>query len=101
MGQLDAERTFPEHGFRTLPVNLNSLRRRWPRAKGGPLPVIIPPFRLPSWLIGRCVSTHSLPFKALLCGDSLPDSYLVDPASSHRLVSKIKPCMSKYKQFIQ
>ena len=28
-------------------------------------------------------------------------SYLVDPASSHMLVSKIKPCMSKYKHFIQ
>ena len=28
----------------------------------------------------------------------LEDSYLVDPASSHMLVSKIKPCMSKYKQ---
>ena len=27
-------------------------------------------------------------------------SYLVDSASSHMLVSKIKPCMSKYKQFI-
>ena len=26
----------------------------------------------------------------------LNDSYLVDPASSHMLVSKIKPCMSKY-----
>ena len=25
------------------------------------------------------------------------DGYLVDPASSHMLVSKIKPCMSKYK----
>ena len=25
------------------------------------------------------------------------DSYLVDPASSHMLVSKIKPCMSKYR----
>jgi hypothetical protein len=24
---------------------------------------------------------------------------LVDPASSHTLVSKIKPCMSKYKRF--
>ena len=31
----------------------------------------------------------------------LQESYLVDPASSHMLVSKIKPCMSKYKQFIQ
>ena len=26
-------------------------------------------------------------------------SYLVDPASSHMLVSKIKPCMSQYKCF--
>ena len=25
-------------------------------------------------------------------------NYLVDSASSHMLVSKIKPCMSKYKQ---
>ena len=29
---------------------------------------------------------------------SWESSYLVDPASSHMLVSKIKPCMSKYKQ---
>ena len=28
----------------------------------------------------------------------IQDSYLVDSASSHMLVSKIKPCMSKYKQ---
>jgi hypothetical protein len=28
-------------------------------------------------------------------------SYLVDPASSHMLVSKIKPCMSKYKPLIR
>ena len=28
----------------------------------------------------------------------LDGGYLVDPASSHMLVSKIKPCMSKYKQ---
>ena len=28
---------------------------------------------------------------------NLMDSNLVDPASSHTLVSKIKPCMSKYK----
>ena len=35
-----------------------------------------------------------------LCGNVYGrriDSYLVDPASSHMLVSKIKPCMSKYK----
>ncbi len=28
-----------------------------------------------------------------------PHSYLVDPASSHMLVSKIKPCMSEYNLF--
>ena len=28
------------------------------------------------------------------------DGNLVDSASSHTLVSKIKPCMSKYKRFI-
>ena len=43
-----------------------------------------------SWLrglvAGRCVLSE--------------DSYLVDPASSHMLVSKIKPCMSKYKHLI-
>ena len=33
----------------------------------------------------------------LVCGGFV-NSYLVDPASSHMLVSKIKPCMSKYKQ---
>ena len=43
------------------------------------------------------------PLSRRACGGgvSLPaetDSYLVDPASSHMLVSKIKPCMSKYKQ---
>jgi hypothetical protein len=32
-----------------------------------------------------------------LFSSSFDSSYLVDPASSHMLVSKIKPCMSKYK----
>ena len=30
-----------------------------------------------------------------------PGGYLVDPASSHMLVSKIKPCMSKYELLAQ
>ena len=46
------------------------------------------------------------PWAALSLGDPAlqlvnpwrTDSYLVDSASSHMLVSKIKPCMSKYKQ---
>ena len=33
------------------------------------------------------------------CLGSFGESNLVDPASSHMLVSKIKPCMSKYKFF--
>ena len=43
---------------------------------------------------------------SLICGQPVglaavsEDSYLVDPASSHMLVSKIKPCMSKYKLII-
>ena len=42
-------------------------------------------------LIGSNIGQHSL--------ESVrTNSYLVDPASSHMLVSKIKPCMSKYKQ---
>lgn len=33
------------------------------------------------------------------CGDGfVEECYLVDPASSHMLVSKIKPCMCKYEQ---
>ncbi|KAF2478420.1 hypothetical protein BDY17DRAFT_258995 [Neohortaea acidophila] len=35
--------------------------------------------------------------RALRCR-AREDSYLVDSASSHMLVSKIKPCMSEYKQ---
>lgn len=34
---------------------------------------------------------------ACSCGaDVVEECYLVDPASSHMLVSKIKPCMCKY-----
>lgn len=40
--------------------------------------------RAPTRAVGARQRTHS--------------SYLVDPASSDMLVSKIKPCMSKYKQ---
>ena len=50
----------------------------------------------------RCVEDnvghHRYSFQGLW--DHAPkntNSYLVDPASSHMLVSKIKPCMSKYK----
>ena len=40
---------------------------------------------------------QSLSLRSLFNVASKACSYLVDPASSHMLVSKIKPCMSKYK----
>ena len=49
----------------------------------------------PLWLrVGRRALQLHLQLDALFGG------YLVDPASSHMLVSKIKPCMSKYKLLI-
>ena len=44
----------------------------------------------------------SLPVLAAVFGavSCLVAGYLVDPASSHMLVSKIKPCMSKYKRLV-
>ena len=38
--------------------------------------------------------------RLVVLGAGRKGSYLVDSASSHMLVSKIKPCMSKCKQFI-
>lgn len=43
---------------------------------------------------GACHARDS--FRSPIRTFSLKRSYLVDPASSHMLVSKIKPCMSKY-----
>ncbi len=47
-----------------------------------------------------CTGDHLLLLVLRLVAARVPlqESYLVDPASSHMLVSKIKPCMSKYKQ---
>ena len=51
-------------------------------------------------LVGKIVFSR----RGLVCMDSVPVTIngdfginLVDPASSHMLVSKIKPCMSQYK----
>lgn len=46
-------------------------------------------------LVKSLLPSGGLPWRF---GAWLKDSYLVDSASSHMLVSKIKPCMSKYKQ---
>ena len=43
---------------------------------------------------------RALPFASLRSGSRGSAGYLVDPASSHMLVSKIKPCMSKYKRLV-
>ena len=45
--------------------------------------------------VGRCGTFVLRNLTARVLAES---SYLVDSASSHMLVSKIKPCMSKYKQ---
>jgi hypothetical protein len=53
--------------------------------------------RPPAWkLLCLCLGVSPVCLTASRC----QDSYLVDSASSHMLVSKIKPCMSKYKQSI-
>ena len=46
---------------------------------------------------GRTHRLGMLSGAAQVEADDRDESYLVDPASSHMLVSKIKPCMSKYK----
>ena len=49
------------------------------------------------WIVVASVHTHRgahAPAERTLVGGS---RNLVDPASSHMLVSKIKPCMSQYK----
>ena len=43
-------------------------------------------------------SSEALSTLKIIQSDLQRNSNLVDPASSHMLVSKIKPCMSKYKQ---
>ena len=50
------------------------------------------------WVGPLAAPTYRLPRPAAPRGVACEDSYLVDSASSHMLVSKIKPCMSKYKQ---
>ena len=48
------------------------------------------PYKARAWGTGMYLSVALCPWE---------DSNLVDSASSHTLVSKIKPCMSKYKSF--
>ena len=66
--------------------------------------------RLAHWTLvrdGMCGIVLLLVMTRLCSSAFMPDGcafaqshlgYLVDPASSHMLVSKIKPCMSKYKR---
>ena len=62
-------------------------------------PLLTPPLKLapaPLRRVSDCSTTGAPP--VLRPGWVRQEgSYLVDPASSHMLVSKIKPCMSKYK----
>ena len=76
---------------------------------------VLPPSEASSWCWDEIVGPDSCEFQcelrnfkftliyhqnsevSKLPNSHLNGSYLVDPASSHMLVSKIKPCMSKYK----
>ena len=51
-----------------------------------------------SFLFVLCLFWRVVPFSGSHRLNTYWNSNLVDPASSHTLVSKIKPCMSKYKQ---
>ena len=52
------------------------------------------------WLVRGTQGGDAIVTKIFFGGPALErNSYLVDPASSHMLVSKIKPCMCKYKLF--
>ena len=56
-------------------------------------------------VLSSLLVNYSTPIQLGVCRGRLTanrhqDSYLVDSASSHMLVSKIKPCMSKYKQLV-
>ena len=46
-----------------------------------------------------CVRAHCARAPTAAVAPPAHDRNLVDPASSHTLVSKIKPCMSKYKHY--
>jgi hypothetical protein len=52
---------------------------------------------LPRGIVTIFGKLKSLPGSA--SSRAVDDSNLVDPASSHMLVSKTKPCMSKYKYY--
>lgn len=52
--------------------------------------------RVTTWRCWAATTAYAIRVTARLCSVAAA-SYLVDPASSHMLVSKIKPCMSKYK----
>ena len=54
------------------------------------------------WVIGAERECKFSSSSLVSLSETLPriDSYLVDPASSHMLVSKIKPCMSQYRPII-
>ena len=79
----------------------------WGRAAESSLPArllarLLVHARFPSFAMGCSIQRLEIP-SAPLWGPGQPGfqvfaSYLVDSASSHMLVSKIKPCMSKCKQ---
>ena len=78
----------PARSFTHRPKDIQTprLREFWGRSAATPVQPRAPPERARG-------KAFALPARAW------NDRNLVDPASSHTLVSKIKPCMSKYKQY--
>ena len=87
-----------EESARTREKSLFRARRRFGAAlpRSGSRRFHAPAFdeRVPSRAPARGTVRSALRLSAQA---PVKGSYLVDPASSHMLVSKIKPCMSKYK----
>lgn len=88
--------SLPMRDLVRLSLALRRRLRRWPC-----LLLCCPP---PPAVVRSSVVCFGRSFARCCCcccfvaqGSVMYDSYLVDPASSHMLVSKIKPCMSKHK----
>ena len=74
--------------------------RAAPGVLAGPAPSALRSSAVPPWkrVVGDSQNLCCPVTRAVVPTRSVHDGYLVDSASSHMLVLKIKPCMSKYKQ---
>jgi hypothetical protein len=90
-------------GGNRMSLGGSTVRRRCPpRTDHWRLVATIPTYWLNSFPLRREVAAGQPRILTCpRCPGPASESYLVDSASSHMLVSKIKPCMSKYKQSVR